>query len=275
MPAETSSPLATFAPSVPISFPLRVFAALRALIWVTLIMDNPLKWWCQQGRRNDRADMEGPLYVPGAPARMLEPGKAVLATVDELKEYTPFLLQVTVRSPHGDPLPHATIDLWHATSAGAYAYRSYALRGQLTTGADGSVEVLTVAPGDYGGGLGVRAGHFHMKLHDGARRYERLTTQLYVCRANDFAAGSRKDTLNYLRKTRPQNMLRAWSLPESNGGESYIELPELPSDDIESLKRVGWWNARLAEQAPGAGIKVVAGGRTEFKLNEKPGWLGF
>lgn len=59
MPAETRSTLATFAPSVPVSFLLRVFSALRSLVWVTLIIDNPLTWWWLQGRRNERADMEG------------------------------------------------------------------------------------------------------------------------------------------------------------------------------------------------------------------------
>lgn len=92
---------------------------------------------------------------------------------------------MTVRSPHGDPLPHATIDFWQASSVGEYGYRSYALRGRLTTGADGSVEVLTVSPGDYGTGAALRTGHFHMMLQDAERRCEQLTTQLYVCQAND------------------------------------------------------------------------------------------
>lgn len=87
--------------------------------------------------------------------------------------------------------------------------------------------------------------------------------------------GNGTPSLNHLRKSRPQNMLRAWSISENNGGEAFNKFPKLPSDDVESLKRVEWWNARLTEHAPGAGLKIVAGGRTEIKLNEKSGWLGF
>ncbi|GJE89571.1 catechol 1,2-dioxygenase [Phanerochaete sordida] len=270
MTAETT--LTAFAPSVPISVPLRVFSALRAATWVQLVNDNPLTWSWRQGRRNERADMEGPLYVPGAPDRMLEPGKAVLATVSELQQYKPFLLSITVRSPHGDPLPRATVDFWQATTAGVYAYRSYGLRGRLTTDAHGTVEVLTVAPGDYGAAAAVRTGHFHMFLQDADGLCECLTTQLYVCHGNDVR-GMNKDFLNWVRKSRPQNMLRAWSVPASNDGEPFFEFPELPTDDVDTLKRVEWWNAKLAEQAPDAGLKVVAGGRTEIRLNEKPGWI--
>lgn len=272
MSAETRSTLTTFAPSVPISAPLRLFAALRSLVWVMLVTDNPLSWWWWYGRRNDRADVEGPLYVPGAPDRTLEPGKAALATVDELKQFKPFLLHVAIRSPHGDPLPGATVDFWQATTAGEYAYRSYALRGRFTADAHGTVEVLTVVPGDYGAGAAVRTGHFHMMLCDAARRYDTLTTQLYVCHGNDVR-GLDKDFVNYWRKSRPQNMVRAWSIPANNGGEAHYGFPELPADDLETLKRVEWWNAKLAEQAPDAGLKVVAGGSTEFRLNEKPRWF--
>lgn len=37
----------------------------------------------------------GPLYVPGAPDRTIEPGKAVLATVDELKGMSLLMLTHT------------------------------------------------------------------------------------------------------------------------------------------------------------------------------------
>ena len=93
----------TFAPHVPTSLFIQASSALRSAIWVTLIQDNPLTWWWQQGRRNDRADMEGeyinsirytrayanlisgPLYMYGAPSRQIAPGKAAFATVGEMK----------------------------------------------------------------------------------------------------------------------------------------------------------------------------------------------
>lgn len=70
-------------------------------------------------------------------------------------------------------------------------------------------------------------------------------------------------------------MLHAWSLPARNNGEPLYDFPELSDDDLETLKRVEWWNAKLTEEAPGTGLEIVAGGRTEFVLNKKPGLLGF
>lgn len=70
-------------------------------------------------------------------------------------------------------------------------------------------------------------------------------------------------------------MLRSWSIPTNNDGKAHFDLPELPPDDVSTLKRVEWWNAKLAEHAPDSGLKVVAGGQTEFRLNDKPGLLGF
>lgn len=137
----------------------------------------------------------------GAPDRQIAPGKAILATVEELKstsqrclprtlshattEYKPFLFRITVRSPKGDPLPNASIDLWHATTEGVYSYNSYNLRGTCSTDENGVVEVLTVAPGDYGAKSAIRVGHFHVMLQDKEKKCERLTTQVYVCKGNN------------------------------------------------------------------------------------------
>ena len=100
---------------------------------------------------------------------------------------SPFLLQISVRSPKGDPLPNVEIDLWHATSNGIYSYYSYDRRGRFTTDANGNAEVLTVRPGDYGAGGIMRTGHFHLMIHDAEHKYDNLTTQLYVCKGNDPA----------------------------------------------------------------------------------------
>ena len=95
------------------------------------------------------------------------------------------MLQITVRSPKGDPLRNVKFDFWQADTNGEYGYRSYALRGQFTTDENGTIEVLTVVPGDYGPRSVLRAGHFHIILKDGEGKYESLTTQLYVCKANN------------------------------------------------------------------------------------------
>jgi hypothetical protein len=70
-------------------------------------------------------------------------------------------------------------------------------------------------------------------------------------------------------------MLNAWSLPTSNNSQTFFDLPTLPADELDSLKRVEWWNSKLKEHTPDSDLKIIAGGRTEYKLNEKPGWLGF
>ena len=83
-------------------------------------------------------------------------------------------------------------------------------------------------------------------------------------------------SLNYVRQTRPQNMLRAWSLPANNGDQAFFDFPQLPSADLDTSKRVEWWNLKLKERIPDVNLKVVAGGQTEYKLSERrSGWLGF
>ena len=63
-PSMSDTALTPFAPPVPISVPLRAFSALRAATWVQLVNDNPLTWSWRQGRRNERADMEGACAPP-------------------------------------------------------------------------------------------------------------------------------------------------------------------------------------------------------------------
>ena len=81
-------------------------------------------------------------------------------------------------------------------------------------------------------------------------------------------------SLNYVRKPRTQNMLSAWSIPANNNGVAHHNLPELPADDLDTLKRVEWWNSKLRDDLPEANLKVVGGGQTQFTLNEK-GLFGF
>lgn len=56
--ADARSTLADFAPHVPTSVLVRAASVLRTA-WITFITDNPLTWSWEQGRRNERADMEG------------------------------------------------------------------------------------------------------------------------------------------------------------------------------------------------------------------------
>lgn len=104
----------------------------------------------------------------------------------ESTEFGPYLVSITVKSPHDDPVPHAIFDWWQADTAGNYSMTTYGMRGKFTTDANGRVEVLTVAPGKYGPPGYKRAGHFHLIVSENEqRKWEPLTTQLYVCKAND------------------------------------------------------------------------------------------
>jgi len=220
--------------------------------------------------------MEGPFYVLNAPDRQVADGKAVLATSELLKESVPFILTIRILSPSGKPLARAKVDIWQANTEGLYYYASYTLRGRCTTNEKGEVDILTVPPGAYGPAGGVRAGHFHVMVWDEEGQFDCLTTQIYVCQGNN-EDGMNTDFLNYVRARRTDNLLRCWSVPSASG-ERYNEFPAPPTQDLETSAKVEWWNAELARREivkDGAPLKIVAGGTTEIKLNEKPGWLGF
>lgn len=99
-------------------------------------------------------------------------------------EFKPFLFKLTIQDPKGEPIRGANIDLWQATTAGEYFFRTYRLRGQFTTDENGKVEILTIIPGKYGPPKLQRAGHFHIIINDPNGRFDQLTTQVYVCHAN-------------------------------------------------------------------------------------------
>ncbi len=138
------------------------------------------------------SNVEGPVYVPGAPRldrpyvlprRENEPGEKLM-------------FSGTVRSTDGSPLAGANLDIWQANGACEYSHfqpgvPEYNLRGQLTTDDDGAFEFETVVPAPYeipkGGATGqllaalgrhcFRPGHIHFKLsHEDASP---LTTQIY------------------------------------------------------------------------------------------------
>ena len=81
-------------------------------------------------------------------------------------------------------------------------------------------------------------------------------------------------SLNAVRTPREANILQAWSIP-SKQGATYLDLPAHDQSDVDGVKRVEWWNQKLEQQAPGQGLRVIAGGHTTFNLNVKPGLFGF
>lgn len=77
-----------------------------------------------------------------------------------------------------NPIPNATIELWHADTAGDYddtATMKY--RGQFATDDKGAYWFRSIVPGRYLNGAEFRPAHLHIKIWvDGI---ELLTTQLY------------------------------------------------------------------------------------------------
>jgi catechol 1,2-dioxygenase len=137
-------------------------------------------------------NVEGPVYVPGAPR--LERPYALPKRDDEPGEK--LIFSGTVRSTDGSPLAGATLDIWQANGASEYSHfqpgvPDYNLRGQLTTDNQGAFQFETVVPSAYQipvagatgkllGALGrsaFRPGHIHFKLsHPDVAP---LTTQIY------------------------------------------------------------------------------------------------
>ena len=138
------------------------------------------------------SNVEGPVYVPGAPR--LERPYVLPMREDEPGEK--LIFSGTVRLTDGTPLAGANLDIWQANGACEYSHfqpdvPEYNLRGQLTTDDDGSFEFETVVPAPYQvpnegatgqllkalGRHSYRPGHLHFKLtHD---RAVPLTTQIY------------------------------------------------------------------------------------------------
>lgn len=111
------------------------------------------------------ADMEGPFYKAGAPAR------ASVAEAGSKAEK--LLLTGVVRSADCKPMAGVKLDFWQADAAGDYDNQGYRYRGVVTTDAEGRYRLETNLPPPYMG----RPRHIHVKLQRPGGKI--LTTQLY------------------------------------------------------------------------------------------------
>jgi catechol 1,2-dioxygenase len=141
-------------------------------------------------REGSKGSIEGPYYVPDAPAvedtLPTRPGEAG----------TPLLFQGQVRDVAGNPLPGAKLEIWHADDAGFYSQFApgipdWNLRGTVTADSDGIFHVKTILPAPYqiptDGSTGAliraagwhawRPAHLHLKVS--AAGHQLITTQLY------------------------------------------------------------------------------------------------
>jgi len=110
-------------------------------------------------------NIEGPFFLPGAPARAA------------LTDHPELVLRGTVRDPACRPLRDAVLEVWQADADGEYDVRGDRFRGIVRTDARGRWRVETVRPGRYRLGSSFRPAHVHVKLHASGR--PSLTTQLY------------------------------------------------------------------------------------------------
>ncbi len=166
---------------------------------IPLLMDVLLEATVDQvdshGRDGSASSVEGPFYLPDAPAmkspavvphRANEPGEVLFVSG-------------TVRSTDGAPLAGAIVDIWQADAEGAYSHFNipaadapFNLRARVSADKDGGFEIQTWVPAPYQipkhGPTGAvleatgrhpwRPAHLHFLLsHPG---FQSLTTQLFV-----------------------------------------------------------------------------------------------
>ncbi|EMD39452.1 hypothetical protein CERSUDRAFT_111758 [Gelatoporia subvermispora B] len=262
----------SFAPHTGISLLTRVLVLLRSVyhrvIPDSLLLRHPFL----ESKKSEWVDIEGPFYIPSAPSRQVAVGKAILSTRKELEEKPALLLSLSIKDNKGDPIPYAELDWWQADSKGEYYFSSYVLRGKFRTNANGYAEALSVIPGEYGPEEGRRPGHVHLKIRDPKRRFYTLTTQVYICHANDKQEMYR-DFMHELRRPRLNLVLNAWSIPSASYGEQYMDIPRLAGEDMETMQKVAWWNSTLVSQ--GVDAKIVVGGHMELRLTPRRGISGF
>jgi catechol 1,2-dioxygenase len=166
---------------------------------IPLLMDVLLEATVDQvdsvGREGTASAVEGPFYVPDAPA--LKSPAMLPHREDEPGEV--LYLSGTVRSSDGAPLAGAIVDIWQADAQGAYSHFNiphadapFNLRARVSTDKDGGYEIQTWTPASYEipklGPTGAllkatgrhawRPAHVHYRLsHPG---FQTLTTQLFV-----------------------------------------------------------------------------------------------
>lgn len=139
--------------------------------------------------------IEGPLYVAGAP---VEKGYARLDDGSDAKGHT-LIMHGTVYGADGQPLPDATVEVWHANTKGFYSHfdptgeqQPFNMRRTIVTDAQGRYKFRSIVPVGYGcppdgptqgllnqlGRHGNRPAHIHFFVT--AQGHRKLTTQINI-----------------------------------------------------------------------------------------------
>lgn len=134
--------------------------------------------------------IEGPLYVANAP---LSEGFARMD--DGMDKGEVMWLSGVVEDLEGNPIPGATVDIWHANTLGNYSFfdasqTEFNLRRRILTDSQGAYHARSIIPSGYGcppdgptqqlldllGRHGNRPAHIHFFIS--APGYKHLTTQI-------------------------------------------------------------------------------------------------
>lgn len=178
-----------------VAFALEVAEKGEIPLFLDVLFEATVDQVDSAGREGTASSVEGPFYIPNAPAmkspavlphRANEPGEVLF-------------LSGTVRSNDGAPLADAIVDVWQADAEGAYSHFNippadapFNLRARVATDKDGGFEIQTWLPASYEipkhgptgeilkatGRHAWRPAHVHFRLsHPG---FQTLTTQLFV-----------------------------------------------------------------------------------------------
>jgi catechol 1,2-dioxygenase len=157
-------------------------------VWVEHVVEDV----ATEHREGNKGAIEGPYYVPQAPAH----GSHGTIAMREDESGTPLTWHGRVSSTDGSALPGAKVEVWHADNDGLYSQFApnipeWNLRGTFTVDGDGSFEIRTIQPAPYqiptdgacgkliaaAGWHAWRPAHIHVKVS--APGHESLTAQLY------------------------------------------------------------------------------------------------
>ncbi len=161
-------------------------------LFLDVFVEHVVEATVNANRHGSKGSIEGPFYVPGAP----DLGSEGTLPMRDDEPGTPLDFGGQVRSVSGEPLPGATVELWHADDLGFYsqfapALPEWNLRGVFTTDDSGSFTAHTVQPAPYqiphdgstgklieaAGWHAWRPAHLHLKVC--APGHQLVTTQLY------------------------------------------------------------------------------------------------
>lgn len=161
-------------------------------LWLDVFVEHNVEEVDYRKYSGTKGSIEGPYYVTGT-TRL--PAKCTLPMRED-EAGTKLVFEGQVRDLDGNPLPDATIELWHADSEGFYS--NFAphvpdgnLRGTIEVDQDGRFEITTVQPAPYkiptdgptgqmieaAGWHPWRPAHLHLKVTAPGKRL--ITTQLY------------------------------------------------------------------------------------------------